>query len=84
MILSSSSIVYESQVIVETTFFYLFQFNLNGINFHEMDLNLTHSYSISVPYKPLSISIFNKKMFVGTENGSILVIQNEVIINILN
>jgi hypothetical protein len=54
------------------------------MNFHEMDLNLTHSYSISVPYKPLSISIFNKKMFVGTENGSILVIQNEVIINILN
>jgi hypothetical protein len=49
------------------------------------DLNLTYSHNISVsPYKPYSISEYNNKMFVGTTNGIVILIQNELIINQFN
>jgi hypothetical protein len=49
------------------------------------DLNLAYNHNISIsPYKPYSISEYNNKMFVGTTNGTILVIQNEMIINQFN
>ncbi len=46
------------------------------------DLNLQYSHNISVsPYKPYFIIEYNNKIYVGTRNGTIIVIQNEVIIN---
>jgi hypothetical protein len=49
------------------------------------DLNLTYSHNISISsYKPYSITEYNNNMYVGTGNGIILVIQNEVIINQFN
>jgi hypothetical protein len=48
-------------------------------------LNLTNSHKISVaPYNPFSISEYNNKMYVGTTSGTILVMQNEIIINEFN
>ena len=49
------------------------------------NLNLVLNYSISTSsYKPLSIAGFNNQLLIGTVNGSILVIFNNLIIDVYN
>jgi DNA-binding beta-propeller fold protein YncE len=64
-------------------FIYVAPSNLNEIQV--FDLNLTYNQNISTaPHNPFTISEYNNNIYVGTRNGSILVIQNEVIINQFN
>jgi hypothetical protein len=64
-------------------FIYVAPSNLTEIQV--FDLNLTYNHSISISsYKPYSITEYNNNMYVGTTNGTIIVIQNEVIINKFN
>ena len=52
---------------------------------HVFNINLIFSNKISTsPYQPWSITGNNNQMYVGTKNGTILVIQNEVILNRFN
>jgi len=53
---------------------------------HVFNLNLSFSHNISTsPYKPYSISGYNNQMFVGDDaKGTILVIENETIVNEFN
>jgi hypothetical protein len=49
------------------------------------DLNLTFNHSISTSiYNPFSIAEYNSQLFVGTTNGTILLIVNETIVNKFN
>ncbi len=52
---------------------------------HVFNLNLTLNDTISItPYKPHSINEHNNELYVGTANGTILVIVNKQIINQFN
>ena len=52
---------------------------------HIFDLNLTFLHNISTtPYQPFSITGYNNQLYVGTTNGTVLVIQNEIIVNQFN
>ena len=51
---------------------------------HAFYLSITYSHIISVPYKPFSISEYKNIMYVGTTNGIVILIQNELIINQFN
>ena len=52
---------------------------------HVFDLNLRFSHNISTsPYKPWSITEYNNQMYIGTDNGRVLFVQNEVILNTFN
>jgi hypothetical protein len=64
-------------------FIYVAPVNLKEIQVFDLNLIFNHNISIS-SCKPFSISEYNNKMFVGTSNGTILVIQNEMIINQFN
>jgi DNA-binding beta-propeller fold protein YncE len=46
--------------------------------------NLTFIEKINVGYKPHALTDYDEKLFVGTMNGTILVIQNKTVINIYN
>jgi hypothetical protein len=49
------------------------------------DLNLTLIEYFSVyPYLPLSITGYNNQIFVGTTNGNVLEIFNQIITNVFN
>jgi hypothetical protein len=61
-------------------FIYAAPSNLTEIQVFDLNLAYNHNISIS-SYKPYSISEYNNKMYVGTLNRRILVIQNGVIIN---
>jgi hypothetical protein len=62
---------------------YVAPFNLQVI--HVFNLNLTLNDSISItPYQPWSINENNNELYVGTNNGTILVIVNKKIINQFN
>jgi DNA-binding beta-propeller fold protein YncE len=42
--------------------------------------NLTFIESINIGYKPYGLADYDEKLFVGTMNGTILVIQNKIVI----
>ncbi len=64
-------------------FIYVAPSNLQEI--HVFDINLLFNHSISVaPHKPYSITEYNNNMYIGTENSTIVIIQNEVITNQFN
>ena len=45
-------------------------------------INLTFSHNISTsPYSSYSITGFNNQLYIGTDNGTVLVVQYEVILN---
>ncbi len=64
-------------------FIYVAPVNLKEIQVFDLNLAYNHKISIS-PYIPWTISEYNNKMFVGTSNGTILVIENDRIINQFN
>jgi hypothetical protein len=57
--------------------------NLNVIHVLDLNLRFNHTFSIST-YQPWSIAEYNNEMYVGTSNGTILIIVNEVIIRTFN
>jgi hypothetical protein len=62
---------------------YVAAYNLQMI--HVFNLNLTLNDSISItPYSPWSINEHNNELYVGTNNGTILVIVNKQIIKQFN
>ena len=65
-------------------FIYVVPHSLTGmIRVFDSKLIYSHTFSI-LSYKPFSISEYNNEMFVGTTDGTILVILNELIINQFN
>jgi hypothetical protein len=64
-------------------FIYVAPMSLTEILVFNLNLIFNHSISIS-SYTPYSITEYNNKLYVGTTNGTIFVIQNEVIINQFN
>ena len=66
-----------------TNLIYIAPYLLNEIHVFDLDPNLDHNFSTS-SYSPWSITEYNNQMYVGTTNGTILVIVNEVIINTFN
>ena len=61
-------------------FIYIAPRALNVIHVFDLDLSLNHSFSTST-YLPWSIAEYNNQLYVGTKNGTILVIENQVNIN---
>ena len=59
---------------------YVAPYNLKHIHVFDSNLSFNHSFPIS-PFQPFSIAENNNLLFVGTKNGTILVILDEVIIN---
>jgi hypothetical protein len=57
--------------------------DLNVIHVLDFNLRFHHTFSISA-YQPWSIAEYNKQMYVGTSNGTILIIEKEVIIRTFN
>jgi hypothetical protein len=52
---------------------------------HVSDLNLVLNDTITTPsYTPISINGYNNQMYVGTDQGIILIIANKAIINTFN
>ncbi len=56
-----------------------FTINYNIVVFNR---NLTFIEKVKVGYKPYALADYDDKLFVGTMNGTILVIQNKTVINI--
>ena len=49
---------------------------------HVFNINFTFSHNISIsPYRPYLITGYNNQLYIGTDNGTVLVVQNEVIMN---
>ena len=64
---------------------FLYVAALVSTEIHVFDLNLTLSHSFSTsPYYPYSITGYNYQLYVGTLNGTVLVVQNETIVNQFN
>ena len=57
--------------------------SLNVIEVFNLNLNLNHTFSIS-PNQPWSIAGYNNQMYIGANQGKILVLVNEVIIRTFN
>ena len=64
-------------------FIYVAPFAFNVIQVFDLNLILNHTFSTAT-YKPWSIGKYNNKMYVGTYTGTILVLEDEVIINTFN
>ena len=56
---------------------------MNHCHVFNLYLTLSHSFSTS-PYYPWSITGHNNQMYKGTRNGTVFVVQNEVIVNQFN
>jgi hypothetical protein len=55
----------------------------NEIHVFDLNLSLNHNISTST-FQPWSIAEYNNQLYVGTTNGTILVIVNEVILHTFN
>ena len=64
-------------------FLYVAPAALTEIHVFYLNLTFNHSFSTS-PYKPWSIEGYNNKLYIGTTNGTVLVVQNEGIVNQFN
>ena len=64
-------------------FLYVAAVALTEIHVFNLNLTLNHSFSTS-PYQPWSITEYNNQLYVGTTNGIVLVVQNEVILKQFN
>ena len=62
---------------------YVAEWYLNEIHVFNLDLTLIRRFSTS-PHQPSSITISSNQLYVGTDNGIVLVYQNESLINQLN
>jgi hypothetical protein len=60
-------------------FLYVAPYNLKIIHVFDSNITLHHSFSVS-PFQPFSFGEYNNLMYIGTKNGSIVVILNETII----
>ena len=59
---------------------YVLASNLQGIYVFDVDLTLTDSFP-TAPYTPWSLNEYKNQLYVGTRNGTIIVILNKQIIN---
>ena len=64
-------------------FLYVAPYALTEIHVFNLNPTLSHSFSIS-PYRPWSFEGYNNQLYVGTTNGIVLVVQNDVIVNQFN
>ena len=62
---------------------YVAPYYLTVIHIFDLNLNFSHSFSI-LTYNPWSITGYNNQLYIGTNTGLILVIQNENILNQFN
>ena len=61
-------------------FFYVGSYNLTEIKVFNQNLILNHSFS-TLPYQPFSVTGYNNQLYIGSDNGTVLVVKNEVIFN---
>ena len=64
-------------------FLYVAPHYLTVIHVFDLNLTLSHSFSTS-PYYPYSITGYNNLLYIGTNNGTVLVVQNQTIVNQFN
>jgi len=64
-------------------FIYVVAIRLNEIRVFNLNLTLIRRFS-TLPHSPWSITISSNQLYVGTDNGIVLVYQNESLINQLN
>jgi hypothetical protein len=64
-------------------FIYTTPITFSAIHVFNLTLSFNHQFSIS-PYKPYSITDYNNQIYVGTTIGTILVIENEMILQTFN
>ena len=62
---------------------YVAPYALTEIHVFNLNPTLSHSFLIS-PYRPWSFEGYNNQLYVGTTNGIVLVVQNDVIVNQFN
>ena len=64
-------------------FLYVAPYAFSVIYVFNLNLTFNHSFSTST-YKPYSITGYNNQLYIGTLNGTVLVVQNEIILNQFN
>ena len=62
---------------------YVTPYNLVVIHVFNLNLSLNHSFSTS-SCRPNSITGYNNQLYIGTNKGTVLVVQNEVVLNEFN